>query len=117
LGDVQFVKTTGGKSDAKSKPVSKGAAAAAAMAPPAEEPLGGADGQEAEEEEVFEVEEVLTLDESKLTAEQKAHPLAKLLGPKLVRFDEKQGKLVELPTADALKGKTVGLFFHSHQVR
>ena len=59
---------------------------------------GAAEAGEAEEEEeeVFDVEPVVTLDESKLSKAQLEHPYAKILGPKLVKHDPKQGKLVEV---------------------
>jgi len=104
----------GGKSDAKDP---RGATTTAPP-PPMAAGSAGEEEEEAEEpEEVFEVEPVQELDESTLTAAQKEHPYAKLLGPKLVKYDPKDRKLVEVATADVLDGKVTSLFFHAHQVR
>lgn len=101
----------GGKSDPK---IARGTTT---MAPPSSTEADGS-GEEAEKEpeEVFDVEPVVELDESKLSEGQKEHPYAKLLGPKLVKYDSKQGKLVEVATADVLDGKVTSLFFHAQQV-
>ncbi len=105
----------GGKSEAKAAPATT---KAAPVPPPSA--AGGAEGEEAaaeeEEEQVFDIEPVAELDEASLSAGQLEHPYAKLLGPKLVKWDPKQQKLVEVATADALEGKVTSLFFHAHQV-
>ena len=103
----------GGKSDAK---VPRGATTTAPPPPTAADSAGGEEEEAEEPEEVFEVEPVQELDESTLTAAQKEHPYAKLLGPKLVKYDPKDRKLVEVATADVLDGKVTSLFFHAHQV-
>ena len=97
----------GGKSEAKAPVAPKKAAAT-------ENPAAAAEDEEPEE--IFEVEAVEKLDESKLSTAQKDHPYAKLLGPKLVKYDKQAGKFVEIPTAQALDGKVTSIFFHAHQV-
>jgi hypothetical protein len=104
----------GGKSDAKAP---RGATTTAPPPPTATGSAGGEEEEVEDPEEVFEVEPVQELDESTLTGAQKEHPLAKLLGPKLVKYDPNDRKLVEVATADVLDGKVTSLFFHAHQVR
>eukprot|EP00624_Nannochloropsis_granulata_P001366 evm.model.NODE_16644_length_5819_cov_17.997078.1 len=103
----------GGKSDAKAP---RGATTTAPPPPTATGSAGGEEEEVEDPEEVFEVEPVQELDESTLTGAQKEHPLAKLLGPKLVKYDPNDRKLVEVATADVLDGKVTSLFFHAHQV-
>lgn len=103
----------GGKSEAKAAP----ATTKAPVPPPAAAAAGGeAEGAEAEEEEVFEVAAVQELDEASLSTAQLEHPYAKLLGPKLVKWDPAAQQFQEVATADALDGKVTSLFFHAHQV-
>jgi nucleoredoxin len=107
----------GGKSEAKAAP----ATTKAAPIPPPSAAAAGAAGaeagaEEAEEEEVFEVEPVVELEEASLSTAQLEHPYAKLLGPKLVKWDPKEQRLVEVATADVLDGKVTSLFFHAQQV-
>lgn len=104
----------GGKSEAKAAP----APTKAPVPPPAAAAAGGeAEGAEAEEEEeVFEVAPVQELDEAALSTAQLEHPYAKLLGPKLVKWDPAAQQFQEEATADALDGKVTSLFFHAHQV-